>query len=44
MKHSDTGMGYAEIAKILGKDDKSTDNALQRARTKIKRLIREMNK
>lgn len=39
-----TGMGYVEIAKILGKDDKSTDNALQRARTKIKRLIREMNK
>lgn len=34
-----TGMGYVEIAKVLGLDEKSTDNALQRARTKVKKLI-----
>ena len=34
-----TGMGYVEIAKVLGKDEKSTDNALQRARGKVKKLI-----
>lgn len=26
-----TGMGYREIAKVLGRDGKSTDNALQRS-------------
>jgi len=30
------GMGYVEIARILGRDDKSTDNALQRIKTKLK--------
>lgn len=34
-----TGMGYVEIAKVLGLDEKSTDNALQRARTKVKKII-----
>ena len=34
-----TGMGYVEIAKVLGIDEKSTDNALQRARSKVKKLI-----
>jgi len=34
-----TGMGYVEIAKVLGVDDKSTDNALQRARTKVRKLL-----
>ena len=34
-----TGMSYNEIAKVLGRDEKSTDNALQRARTKIRKLI-----
>ncbi len=34
-----TGMGYVEIAKVLGKDEKSTDNALQRARSKVKKLF-----
>lgn len=34
-----TGMGYLEIAKVLGMDDKAADNALQRARTKIKKLF-----
>lgn len=34
-----TGMGYVEVAKVLGKDEKSTDNALQRARSKVKKII-----
>ncbi len=34
-----TGMKYTQIAKVLGKDDKSTDNALQRIKNKLKRLI-----
>ena len=35
-----TGMGYVDIAKVLGKDEKSTDNALQRIRSKIRRIVR----
>ena len=38
-----TGMGYQQIARVLGKDDKSTDNALQRIKTKLKKAIREEN-
>lgn len=34
-----TGMSYAQIAKVLGKDEKSTDNALQRIKGKLKRAI-----
>lgn len=34
-----TGMKYTQIARVLGKDDKSTDNALQRIKNKLKRLI-----
>lgn len=34
-----TGMGYQQIAKVLGKDDKSTDNALQRIKTKLRKAI-----
>lgn len=34
-----TGMGYAEIARVLGRDEKSTDNALQRIRGKLKKYI-----
>lgn len=33
------GIGYVEIAGILGKDIKSTENALQRAKTKVKKVI-----
>ena len=36
-----TGMGYAEIARVLGRDEKSTDNALQRGRSKIRRILKE---
>lgn len=34
-----TGMSYTEIAKVLGRDLKSTDNALQRIRSKLKKYI-----
>ena len=34
-----TGMGYAEIASVLGRDEKSTDNALQRIRSKIRKVL-----
>ena len=30
-----TGMKYVQIAKVLGKDEKSTDNALQRIKQKV---------
>ncbi len=34
-----TGMSYTQIAKVLGKDEKSTDNALQRVKAKVKKLL-----
>lgn len=34
-----TGMGYQQIAKVLARDDKSTDNALQRIKTKLKKRL-----
>ena len=34
-----TGMKYSQIARVLGKDDTSTDNALQRIKAKLKRAI-----
>lgn len=34
-----TGMKYSQIARVLGRDDKSTDNALQRIKTKLKKAI-----
>ena len=34
-----TGMSYVQIARVLGKDEKSTDNALQRIKVKIKKII-----
>lgn len=34
-----TGMKYGQIAKVLGKDEKSTDNALQRIKNKLKKAI-----
>ena len=35
-----TGMNYTEIAKVLGRDEKSTDNALQRMKTKIRKILK----
>lgn len=34
-----TGMKYSQIARVLGRDDKSTDNALQRIKSKLKKAI-----
>ncbi|MBQ7925663.1 MAG: RNA polymerase sporulation sigma factor SigH [Lachnospiraceae bacterium] len=34
-----TGMNYTEIAKVLDRDSKSTDNALQRIRNKLKKIF-----
>lgn len=33
------GMSYSQIARILGRDEKSTDNALQRIKMKVKKII-----
>lgn len=34
-----TGMSYAQIAKVLGRDEKATDNALQRLKAKIRKML-----
>lgn len=34
-----TGMSYVEIARVLGREEKSTDNALNRCKNKIKKAI-----
>ncbi len=34
-----TGMGSGEIARVLGRDEKSTDNALQRLKSKIRKML-----
>jgi RNA polymerase sporulation-specific sigma factor len=34
-----TGMSYLQIGKVLGRDEKSTDNALQRLKQKIKKAL-----
>ena len=39
-----TGMSYVQIAKVLGRDEKSTDNALNRIKAKIKKILRERKK
>lgn len=36
-----TGMRHVEIARVLGRDEKSTDNALQRLKSKIRRALRQ---
>lgn len=36
-----TGMRYSEIARVLGRDEKSTDNALQRIKSKLKKAIQK---
>ena len=36
-----TGMATAEVSRVLGIDEKSADNALQRAKTKIRKAMRE---
>lgn len=39
-----TGMTYSEIARVLGRDDKSTDNALQRVKSKIKKILKNQDR
>lgn len=34
-----TGMSYSQIARVLGREEKSTDNALQRLKNKIKKML-----
>ncbi len=34
-----TGMSYTQIAKVLGRSEKATDNALQRLKSKIKKRL-----
>ena len=36
-----TGMGYVEIAHVLNRDEKSTDNALQRIKRKLQKYLEE---
>ncbi|SEL18038.1 MULTISPECIES: RNA polymerase sporulation sigma factor SigH [unclassified Butyrivibrio] len=37
-----TGMSYVEIARVLGRDEKSTDNALQRLKNKIRKYVKDI--
>lgn len=36
-----TGMSYSQIARVLGREDKSTDNALQRLKAKIRKNMQK---
>lgn len=36
-----TGMPYGQIARVLGRDEKSTDNALQRIKNKLRRALQK---
>jgi RNA polymerase sporulation-specific sigma factor len=36
-----TGMSYSQIAKVLSRDEKSTDNALQRLKAKLRRAVKK---
>ncbi len=37
------GLSYVEIADILGRSPKSVDNALQRIKTKLNQILKELN-
>lgn len=39
-----TGMSYTQIAKVLGRSDKATENALTRAKQKIRGMLRKESK
>lgn len=34
-----TGMSYSQIARVLGRDEKATDNALHRLKAKIRKML-----
>lgn len=36
-----TGMSYTQIAKVLGRDGKATDNALNRAKQKVREVLKK---
>lgn len=36
-----TGMSYSQIAKVLSRDEKSTDNALQRLKAKLRKAVQK---
>ena len=36
-----TGLEYTDIARILGRDAKSTDNALSRIKVKVRKILEE---
>lgn len=36
-----TGMSIKEVSAVLGRDEKSTDNAMQRIKTKLKKYLRK---
>ena len=38
-----TGMSVKEISAVLGRDEKSTDNAMQRIRNKLKKYLKNKN-
>lgn len=35
-----TGMSYSQIARVLSRDEKSTDNALQRLKSKLRKAVK----
>ena len=37
------GLSYVEIAELLGRSPKSVDNALQRIKTKLNQILKELN-
>ena len=39
-----TGMSYSQIARVLARDGKSTDNALQRLKAKLRRAVDDYKK
>lgn len=39
-----TGMSYSQIARVLSRDVKSTDNALQRLKAKLRKSVEKIKK
>lgn len=39
-----TGMSYSQIARVLSRDEKSTDNALQRLKAKLRKAVNKNKK
>ena len=37
------GIGYKDIAEVLGKEPKQIDNAIQRIKAKIKKILNDRN-